>query len=667
MARIAEVSLCFLVAFFGFAEIGRAQAAIPMNLDYVYTPAGLEPGTPAHSYALSGFDNISYFNGHLNFHLPLLQIGGRGQAGYTLTLPIESHFNLDSAWSSQYSADGGFPPDTFVPDYFGVSEFSTLATLYSPGSLSVRDTGSLETMACTLWDGSTAWYSTEAVTRLVFKEPDGTIHELRDVATGGAPQSTQCPPISGAPPPPGFDRGRVFLAQDSSGLKFVASQDVVDPFDTVPCSCSYGATGVLYFPDGRVYTVNVGQVTQIRDRNGNVVTLTYTGTIGSVGGSIQIIDSAGRQITVTSSGTQDLIRYTGFAGAPRNIAVNYAALGAVLRTDYTISPPVTCSDGSVAPAGIQTLSQLFPESSLNMPQCSNPLVVASVVLANNQSYQFHYNPYGELARVDLPTGGAYEYDIGSVLGASTSGAIGVHGKAANDPSDSYNDTPPFMLYRRVTERRVYNAPGTLEGKTKISIPPFAPGTDGTVTTVTAYDVAGNALSTEIHSFYGLPTTELYCQDSGNPCYLRDEFDPSWQEGREFETDWLQVGSSTVLRKLRHSWFNAAASASPKAAVDPPLVSDPSLDPHVLQTDTTLDTGVVGRQTFGYDTFNNLTDSSDYDYASTPPGQLLRHAHTDYIADTNYTSGAVYLPSLCDSATYRSRKHHYDLFADSIQI
>jgi RHS repeat-associated protein len=631
MARIPQVGLCFLAAFIGFAEIGRSQA---MNLDNVYTPAGLEPGTPAHSYALGDFDNISYFNGHLNFHLPLREIGGRGQAAYTLTLPIEGRFDLESAWSTQFA----ILPDTFVPDYFPLAQGDWEP--YSPGSLGFRVTGSLEDTTCTLFDGSTAQYSIMAVTRLVFIEPDGTRHELRDVQTDGAPQSTQCPPdpTSGQPPPPGFDRGRVFLAQDSSGLKFVASQDVMDYAVITPGSINYGANGVLYFPDGRAYTANNGRVTQIRDRNGNVVTLTYTGTIGAAGGSIQIIDSAGRQITVTSSGTQDLIQYTGFAGAARNIAVNYAALGAVLRTDYTMSPPVTCSDGSVAPAGIQTLSQLFPESLLNMPQCSNPMVVASVVLADNQSYQFHYNPYGELARVDLPTGGAYEYDIGGVFGASTSGAIGIQGKA-------FNDGPPFMLYRRVTERRVYKAPGVLEGKIDISVPPFAPGTDGTVTTVTAYDSAGTALSTETHSFYALPTTELYCQGDNACSTSRAEWFPSWQEGKEFETDWLQVGSSTVLRKLRHSWFNAAATASPKAAVDPPPASDPSLDPHVLQTDTTLDTGVVGRQTFGYDTFNNLTDSSDYDYASTPPGQLLRHMHTDYIADTNYMSGAVYLPSL----------------------
>ena len=39
------------------------------------TPAGLTPGSPVGSYALSGFDNVNLYNGSLNFRLPLLQVG----------------------------------------------------------------------------------------------------------------------------------------------------------------------------------------------------------------------------------------------------------------------------------------------------------------------------------------------------------------------------------------------------------------------------------------------------------------------------------------------------------------------------------------------------------------------------------------------------------------
>src|SRR5882724_8010527 len=62
-------------------------------------PSGVSPGSPAGSYALSGFENVNLFNGNLNFRLPLLGISGRGSAGYSMTLALNlkswhvSHFH----------------------------------------------------------------------------------------------------------------------------------------------------------------------------------------------------------------------------------------------------------------------------------------------------------------------------------------------------------------------------------------------------------------------------------------------------------------------------------------------------------------------------------------------------------------------------------------------
>ena len=69
------------------------------------TPLGIAPGTPAGSYALSGFDNVNLFNGNLNFALPLRSIGGRGSAGYTIMLSIERHWTV----THQTQVAGCFP------------------------------------------------------------------------------------------------------------------------------------------------------------------------------------------------------------------------------------------------------------------------------------------------------------------------------------------------------------------------------------------------------------------------------------------------------------------------------------------------------------------------------------------------------------------------------
>src|SRR5262249_29279836 len=62
-----------------------------------FPPPQVEPGAPSTAYALSGFDSINYFNGKMNFRLPVLKIGGRGDAGYTMTLPIENEWALQNA------------------------------------------------------------------------------------------------------------------------------------------------------------------------------------------------------------------------------------------------------------------------------------------------------------------------------------------------------------------------------------------------------------------------------------------------------------------------------------------------------------------------------------------------------------------------------------------
>src|SRR6185295_9418526 len=68
------------------------------------TPLGLAPGAPAGSYSLSDFEDVNLYNGTLNFSMPLLKIGGRGEAGYSLMLRV------DHKWLVQKDAYPGQPP-----------------------------------------------------------------------------------------------------------------------------------------------------------------------------------------------------------------------------------------------------------------------------------------------------------------------------------------------------------------------------------------------------------------------------------------------------------------------------------------------------------------------------------------------------------------------------
>src|SRR6058998_2237758 len=96
MQRIRTMRNVFtLLATAALLPVQVDQAQITRNITDGTTPPGIAPGAPAGSYPLSDFDNINLYSGNLNFRLPLLHAGGRGDARTTLTLPVESHWTID--------------------------------------------------------------------------------------------------------------------------------------------------------------------------------------------------------------------------------------------------------------------------------------------------------------------------------------------------------------------------------------------------------------------------------------------------------------------------------------------------------------------------------------------------------------------------------------------
>ena len=97
------------------------------------TPAGLSPGAPAGSYSLTGFENVNLYNGNLNVSLPLLSVGGRGSAGYTITLLIEQKWRVER-FAEPFP--GQPPPLTPIGNWWG-----ELKPGYGPGVMEGRRGG----------------------------------------------------------------------------------------------------------------------------------------------------------------------------------------------------------------------------------------------------------------------------------------------------------------------------------------------------------------------------------------------------------------------------------------------------------------------------------------------------------------------------------------------
>src|SRR5262249_20134684 len=240
---------------------------------------------------------------------------------------------------------------------------------------------------------------------LTFTASDGTEYEFRDKESEGKPQEqlmSNMAHLCNDPTALGASRGRVFVTKDGSAATFISDTPIYDRPRSPATAAGfwfYYPDGVLKFKDGTTYRIDDGLVSWIRDRNGNRISFTYNGPGSRVA---TITDSLNRQITFTYDyqdvapyGLCDLITFTGYGGATRVIRISKTNLGNALRSDYTL----------------QTHQQLFPEltGSSNYSGNYDPLNVVSYVwLPDGRHYRFLYNPYGELARVELPTGGAIE-------------------------------------------------------------------------------------------------------------------------------------------------------------------------------------------------------------------------------------------------------------------
>ena len=158
-------------------------------------------------------------------------------------------------------------------------------------------------------------------------------------------------------------------------------------------------------------------------------------------------DSLNHVVTVTYAGgstAYDEIAYQGYGGAARTIRVFRTTLEHALQTGFSLT----------------RLHDLFPTLNGSGSTTTNydTDVVSGVQLPDGRQYQFRYNNYGELARVDLPTDGAMEYDHLPYKGAG--------------PGDGgvVTASVEYAIYRRVVGRRVLDSDGTIRSKTNFSRP-----------------------------------------------------------------------------------------------------------------------------------------------------------------------------------------------------
>jgi RHS repeat-associated protein len=252
----------------------------------------------------------------------------------------------------------------------------------------------------------------------------------------------------------------------------------------------------------------------------------------------------------------------------------------------------------------QPYSTLFPELPNSPSQNFNPTIVSQILIPDGiRSYTFTYNSYGELKRMVVPTGGAFEYDFGPGPTATQSGIISPGGNT--------------QIYRRLVQRRLFSdaAGSLLTGRTVYSA--ANSGAD-TAVAETISDAAGNTLKQITHTLFGQATNPASYAPNPNTTF---GYTP-WRESLEYQTA-LSGPNRLVATQFNQSPPTWWSNTSDSAPINAPQVN--------IVTTTLQDTGDVAQRRILYDPFNNPTDIYDTDYGAGGPGKTLRHVSRGFIA------------------------------------
>ncbi len=548
------------------------------------------------------FEKINLSSGNFSFNLPLVSLGGRG-VGNGFSYNIESRWRRDFV-TIGYSGSNPNVTERIDPDPYALKGIFPQIGGYLVGNTKTVDVGEVGPCSNEMYPRAE-----QKEFRLNFTGFGGQSFSFISQLTDGEDVYFTNPACFSNE---SKSVGSIFHASDGSGTKFI-SDSAITVIDE-PSGEGYGhsniyPSGVLRFANGTTYRIDGGLVTWIQDRNGNKTYLTNTGFQNDIRENrvTLIKDSLNREIQTSTDANFQYITYKGFSGTTRTIKIS----------NYT------------AGTSTQMLNTLFSIPS-NHP--ANRQVACNtqnyVELPDQRRYTFTYNCYGEIAKIELPTGGKIEYSYESVDG-------GLYGS----------------FERRITERRIYSDGVNLDNKTQYayssSIPPDTHSgvalPSERVTTVKVLDNQNNTKSFSKSYFYGCIQDGFNCIINSWATWSEPESAQKYLDGSLFKSEIYDTDGTTLLRKtettyeprIRAVWTNGG--------------NPPYKDYRVTSvTNTLTDSNQVSKVVYGYDStvnFNLQTDTYEYDYGFGAPGSFVRRSHTDFEKGSNYANNSVNLLTL----------------------
>ncbi len=632
--RLIVIAFLCVPALIGLVPSrATAQGGGESALSFADTSTPLAEAKGAHplsSFGGSDFDRVNLFNGNLSMTFPLASLDGRAGLGVQVVLSYNSKF-----WRTVKLGDGD--PGTLDTQLPITQDWDSTEASLAPGwrinagSMTARHWGwgTLSTDPCQAYPTT--------MTTISFIAPDGTEYAFYDKPSGqdgGQPITAAAFCNSCDPQAPDYsaarNRGKIFVTRDGTAATFVSDDNICDVADFAPPD---GGT-YLSFPsgwvilrDGMRYQVVGGRVVKQQDRNGNFVVFGYD----TYGRLTSVTDTLERTITIEyfelSKFADALAEVTvkGTDGADRVTRIEPTQLVDAIRSDYPQSQPTY----------EELWTNLDEEGSVDLT------LVGSIRLPDSHRWNFEYNPYGEVARVETPAHGAIEYDHEHTSLGETFTGTG----------------PQTSVFRRCAARRTYpdKNNSTPESLTTYEDPTLewndvTPPAETEVLERRRNPATNDTISIVRHKFYGSPVGDY--RGYRGPSGYRN-----WKYGREFRTERAgypapmsalverNAEDMTWAQRATLSWWMGTADTCPE--------NDPRL---TVRTSTVLETGagqqIVSKVDYGYDTYNNVTSEKSYDFGapgSSSAGSLLREVTRTYVTSykgQNYhTNNNIHLRSL----------------------
>ncbi len=645
MMKLTNVCLClshnrfvaFLIIFLCLSIGARAQNE-SSQYDRGTPPQHAAGISSVGSYISTDLGTINLTNGSLNFSIPLGQVGGRG-----FSLPINLNYS-SKVWSANTGTEIVNDPTyrtykasiaVYDSSEGGPDIYQRVAPGWTLGAAPMLRVRGVGINSVNNPNGCNEYIS--ALTKLTVMLPDKGEIELRDDATDGSPLAASqvgpnnCRWMDG-------NRGQRWHATDGSGIIFISDETNgvvngnLNGWLITADGMRYGFKDTITMPAGSVHLNEFARAESITDRNGNIIQIDYSANPLKVTYKDQLERTTTIEYGVTGSEWAVIVSVKGYAGASRQYKVKTGVMNANYRAG--ISPTLPVYNGWVVGMGGEEACGSTPSAGTNLfaswcggaERIDNRPVLTQVVLPDDRLIQFRYNEYGEVAEVEMPTGGRvqydYAYDANDGLPSGNSAGFEVIGPPGNVAS----------IDRAVVARRTYP-----DGQTTGAAEAYwsydysaTKGTNGAASNgVTEVTTRASDNSTVLlrQKHYFLDAARFVNATSGGTGYSL------WSTGLERRTETLNAAGSSVISTGEQDWSQRAAVNWTTGYTQ----EQPANDNRVNESRKILETGQTARTTMLYDQFNNPTETSEFDFDNS----LKRRTVTSF-SSTNPVNGVNYV-------------------------